>query len=222
MSSLVLLISLSQLLSPISGNFIKETKQGKKISEIVSGKFYYAPPSQLLFHVYNPLEQIFTFNGDTLILFYPKEKKAFKIKSLNPMVSSSVSSTWTFNDKIDFSKLGYLFVKKQKMADTLYSYWVPKGKSVIKAIIIGRLKNRMVSIEIDGVQQNQFSKILYTKHLQHNSFCIPTETYSIQCPPADTLIEHFTYQDIRFDIEIPDSISHFSIPNGIPVKEVVW
>lgn len=205
----------------IIGDFIKETRQGQREVEIVSGKFYYAPNGLLLFSVLKPIEQIFTFNSDTLILFYPKEKLAFKIKSANPIFAISSNAPFMYKEKLDLTRLGFMFVKKKKSVDTLYSYWVPNNRSIIETIVLGEVSNKLISIEIKD-KRNQFVKVIYGEFIEYNNFNIPTDIYSMQSFKVDTLIEHYRYQNLQFNVQLPDSILYFSLPEGCQIKEVMW
>ncbi len=221
MSFLLLLFLLKNDQITITGDFIKETRQGQRKVEIVSGKFYWTPNGLLLFSVLKPVEQIFTFSSDTLILFYPKENLAFKIKSYNPVFAISSNAPFMYRGKLDLTQLGFMFVKKKKTVDTLYSYWVPKDRSIIETIVLGEVSNRLISIEIKD-KRNQFVKVIYGEFIEYNKFNIPTEIYSMQSFEVDTLIEHYQYQNLQFNVQLPDSIMHFSIPEGCQIKEVMW
>lgn len=205
----------------VTGDFIKETKQGHGEVEVVSGKFYWTTNGLLLFSVLKPVEQIFTFHSDTLILFYPKKNLAFKIKSYNPVFTIPSYAPFMYSGRIDLTQFGFMFVKKKKTLDTLYSYWVPKDRGIIETIVVGEVSNRLISIEIKA-KRNQFAKVIYGQFIAYKNFNVPTEIYSIQSFGVDTLIEHYRYQNLQFNVQLPDSIVHFSIPEGCQIKEIMW
>lgn len=212
------MIILNQFPHTISGDFVKETRE-RTTRETISGIFYAALPHRVLFWVHDPVNQIFTFNQDTLILYYPDEKKAFKIKTSNPL---TLDTQWGLNREPDFSKLGYLFTKKIQSGDTLYSYWISKGKSEIGSIVVGRFGDRIVFIEVKDNDQKLLAKTSYLNYLNYEDIYIPTQIHSFNIINSDTLEESISYDNIQFDIELPDSILNFRIPEGTEIKEVEW
>lgn len=205
----------------ITGDFVKELKQGARETEVISGQFYYAPDGVLLFYILEPIQQVFTYNKDTLILFYPNQNLGFKIKIFNPVFTLPSNTPFIQKEKLNLAQLGFMFVKREKKADTLYSYWVPKEKNQIEKIILTDVSNKLTTIEIK-TKRNHTIKVRYDKFIEYNNFNIPTDIYYIQFYEADTVIEHYQYKNLKFDVHIPDSILHFSIPEGAQIKEVMW
>jgi len=211
------------VLTTISGDFIKETTHGYKMAEEISGKFYYAGSDKfLLYFTQQPVKQFFTFNNDTLILYYPEDKIAFKIKLNYPLFNIRNKLSFFLDKELNFTNLGFLFVNKASIADTSYTYWVPKNDKIgIKVIIIGKIENNISSIEIKDAQ-NQSTKVLYNKYIKFKSLFLPTDVKIIEFWKNDTITEHYRYQNLQFNSELPDSIRNFTIPKGTKIKTVIW
>lgn len=202
-------------LKTLTGDFIRET-YNQSDKETITGSFYYSAPSQILLHIKTPTNQILTWNKDTLIIFYPEEKKAFKIsKTLNPLpqLISVISGAQGIEN------LGWTLFKKVKKGDTLYSYFVSEKQEIIGSMAIGKIKNKIVASEIRDTDGTLIAKTSFSRHLQNN---IPSRISLWRVSDADTTREEIELKNMIFNSQIPDTILHFSIPQSPDIEITYW
>lgn len=93
--------------------------------------YVYRSDSIFVIRVTKPVNQTIYFSGDTMMVVYPAEKRAFKIKSgftlqfQTPAGPSSKLGT-------TLKKAGFIFVKRERTQDTVKEVWMhPKTKSMV-------------------------------------------------------------------------------------------
>lgn len=171
----------------ISGVFAKYY-HSSRTSDTVMGRFYKPKFGPISFIVNKPLEQMITYSEDTMIVYYPHEKKAFKIKSLsNVITQSNITSEFREIFKV-LKKSGYIFLKKERKEDTTLSYFAhEKLKTTLK--IAYDKKGRVFEVSV----KDQKGKLLYsTKALNYqaldDSTFFPKEIITITQVDTETFV----------------------------------
>jgi outer membrane lipoprotein-sorting protein len=193
--------------------------------EIVKGIIYYQAPNNVVVEVHTPLEQIMAITDKVMLIYYPNAKKAFRIKSKNPIPPPFIQTIiGAMKEDYGLIKQGYTFIKHEKKGDTLYTYWEPpsKQKKNLGVFILGTLSNKLVYAEAQIPDGTPAVKSFYQKHLQFGDSYIPLDISSEYYNESDIMREHIIFSDVKFNPVIPDHILEFKIPDGIPVKEVEW
>ena len=81
----------AQKLDTIYLEFERKAVQGDT-TEAVNGVAYYQSPGKVLIEVQEPVNQIMLINGSEMLIYYPVEKKAFRIKAKVPLPMPFVQS----------------------------------------------------------------------------------------------------------------------------------
>ncbi len=138
------------IFSQIICNF-KRIYSEKDRKETVKGKIYYFIPNNFYIEVKEPLMQAITKKTDTLFIYYPKEKRGFKILTYPhdlPLGMNFLSFQYMKGDTL-FKEAGFIFVRKAKRKDTIITEWTTKGK-IKRNYVIKKLKDKITEILIKG------------------------------------------------------------------------
>lgn len=200
----------------ISGKIERIVQQGTK-KQVFSGNILFNIPDIFYLHLYSPINQIFFIKKDSLFIYYPVDKRAFKGIVRNPMNNPLFNMMIGTNKRIDLTPYHFRFLRKITKGDTIYSEWV-ENKKGIPVVKIGRLNGKQISFEIDGKDKKLLAKTEYKKHIKAGKIYFPVKTYSIIILPNDTLKETVEYSDIMMDSLVPDSVKNFHFPEGIKVE----
>jgi outer membrane lipoprotein-sorting protein len=172
-----------------------------------------------------PLEQVMAITDKVMLIYYPNAKKAFRIKSKNPVPPPFIQTILgAMKEDYGLIKQGYTFIKHEKKGDTLHTYWAPppKQKKILGTFILGTLSNKLVYAEAQTPDGTPAIKSFYRNHLKFGDSYIPLDISSEYYNESEITREHITFSDVKFNPVIPDRILNFKIPDGIPTKEVEW
>jgi hypothetical protein len=215
----------SEMLNTFSAQIERTLVEHNK-EEIVKGIIYYQAPQEVFIEVDTPLEQIMAITDKVMLIYYPNAKKAFRIKSKNPIPPPFIQTIiGAMKEDYGLIKVGYTFIKHEKKGDTLYTYWEPpsKQKKFLGIFILGTLSNKLVYAEAQTPDGTPAVKSFYRKHLKFGDSYIPLDISSEYYDKSEIMRgEHIIFSDVKFNPVIPDRILNFKIPDGIPVKEVEW
>ena len=198
----------------ISGSFTRSLKFGLK-KEVVKGKFYVIPEEKIVFEVDSPIHQFLTFKADTMILYYPEDSVAFKIRS-----SLTFSSTGLNYVKYDFGKKlkehGFVFLKKEIKGDTTKHFWAhPDSKISVSFSIVNKL------IQSFTVESDKGDTLLLLNIGDYlflgDSINFPTYIRTV----SNDFSEEIFLNDIKL-VEPPDFIINFRIPKGVKIVKKGW
>ncbi|MGB9595140.1 MAG: LolA family protein [Candidatus Poribacteria bacterium] len=208
----------------ISLNF--ERKIVKEDStEIVKGISYYKSPQKLYIEVQHPLKQIMAIENNVLTIYYPIEKKAFRIKSKGPIQMPFIQSILSaMKEDYGLSDVGYTLTKSEMRGKILYTYWEPpkKYKKQMGKFIIGVENGLLSCSEALDPKGKTVIKSFYKKHIEINGKYFPLEVQSEITDGSIQIKEYIIYSNVKINIPLPQEVINFSIPNSVPVKEIEW
>lgn len=193
-------------------------------TEIVKGISYYKAPQKLYIEVQQPLKQIMTIENNVLTIYYPIEKKAFRIKSKGPIQMPIIQSILSaMKDDYGLSDIGYTMTKSEMKGKTLYTYWEPpkKYKKQMGRFILG-IENGLLSYsEALNPKGETIIRSSYKKHIELNGKYFPLEIQS-EITDGSRQTEYITYSNVKINISLPLEIANFNIPDSVAVKEIEW
>jgi len=218
------LASGSQAPNTLSLKFEREVIQSDS-TEIVKGLAYYQSPKKVFIEVQEPISQIMTIDGDVMTIYYPVEKKAFRIKAKGPIPMPFIQTILSvMKDDYGLTEMGYTFANHEKKGDTLYTYWNPpkKLKKHLGKFVLGTADGLLVSAEARGPKGKTVAKSLYSKHTKLGEKYFPLEVRSEIYAESNRTEEHVTYSDVKFNVSLPAEVISFKIPDSVTVKEIDW
>jgi len=199
----------------LSGTFTKF--YASSISQdTVSGSFYKRQKGAMSYVVEKPINHIIIYSYDTMIVYYPKRKKAFKIKSVEDVLQKNSYFTDLKLYINNLRNAGYIFIKKQQNADTVISYWSHEKQKIILKLAYDQ-KGRVYEVNV----KTEGGKNLYTMRAEdyitlQDSVFFPKKI--IATTPKDT--EMFVFDNIcivPFET-LPSFIKNPVIPDSVSVQ----
>lgn len=227
---LILLIALNMALptnklpDTISLKFERKVIQNES-TEIIKGTAYYQAPHRIFLEVNHPLKQIMLVEKNVLTIYYPIEKRAFRINSKGPIPMPFVQAILSsMKDDYGLSEMGYTLEKHKKKGDMLCTFWNPPKaqKKRMGRFILGTKDGLLTYAEALDPKGKTVIKSFYKKHVEFNGKHFPLESVSEIKNGSNFSKEYVTYSDVKFNNALPDEAINFRIPDSIPVKEIEW
>ncbi len=215
----------SQKVDTISLQFERKVVQNDT-TEVVKGIAYYQAPQKVFIEVQEPVSQIMLVDGEVMLVYYPVEKKAFRITAKGPIPMPFIQGILSaMKDDYGLTEMGYTLTKHEKKGDTLYTYWDPPKelKKQMGEFILGTTANgALVYAEARKSKGKATAKSFYSKHIELAGRQFPMEVRS-EIVDGNSHIEEFvSYSDLKLNISLPDKVTGFELPDSISVKEVEW
>lgn len=193
--------------------------------EVVKGNIYYQAPNLTVLKVTDPINQWMILENDTMIIYYPKEEKAFKYTSKNPF---SLPFFQIFvnigKDNLGLSEAGFTLVRNEIKEDTLITYWKPpkQVKKALGNIIVGLSNDKLVLVEMHSPKRKKLARITFGNHFQYGDIFYPLEVVSVKYQKNGSTTEKVVYDNPQFNVELPQEVLNFKIPDSIEVEEIEW
>ena len=122
--------------------------------------------------------------------------------------------------------IGYTLDKHDVVDQILYTYWKPpeKAKDKLGRVILGMHNDRLISAEIKNPEGYIIGRSRYQNHSKIGINYIPMEVTSSTYGEKSEVLqqEKIVYSNPQVNIEIPNPILNFTIPESVEVKEVRW
>lgn len=227
---IALLINLMQLTieskvpDTLSLNFERKVAQGDS-TEIIRGVAHYQSPQKLFIEVKHPINQIMIIDGETMLIYYPLEKKAIRYKTKTqipiPFVQTIISIV---KDDYGLTEMGYTLKKRKTEDNTVYTYWDPPRelKKHLGSFILGITNERLVYVEAKNPRGKTIAKSSYKKHIEIMGKFIPMEIHTDIYDETKIKAEDVLYSNVKLNIPLPDDVVKFKLPENISVKDVEW
>jgi len=198
----------------VSGKFIRSTQTGEE-KEVIKGKFYSIPGKSLIFEVDSPVHQFLTFKGETLLLYYPEDSVAFKIKSSLVFVQDGMQFAGQRLGK-KLKEMGFLFLRREIKGDTVTSFWTHSQLKNTVALQI--CKQRMVGLRVEDEKGDTVLILKAGKYVQlADSLYFPGYIETV----GSSVREKIIFRDLKTG-DIPLFIKQFCIPEGVEIIKKGW
>jgi hypothetical protein len=214
-------------LKTLSLDFTRELTENDKTEYIAGTLHYDARATRVVVEVTEPLKQIMVVKDKELEIYYPVEKQAFRFISEGriplPFVESIVQSTQAEHG---LTAVGYSLEKHDIVNEVLYSYWSPpkKAKDKLGTIILGMQDDRLISAEIKNPKGHIIARSHYQNHSKVGMNYVPMMVTSSTYGEKSEVLqyEHIVYSNPQVNVNPPNQILNFAIPESVEVKEVKW
>ena len=214
-------------LKTLSLDFTRELTEKDKTEHIAGTLHYDVKAARVVVEVTEPLKQIMIVKDNILEIYYPMEKQAFRFISEGrvplPFVESIIQSTQA---EYGLTAIGYTLDKHDVVDQVLYTYWKPpeKAKDKLGRVILGMHKDRLISAEIKNPEGYIIGRSRYQNHSKIGINYIPMEVTSSTYGEKSEVLQHekIVYNNPSVNVETPNPILNFTIPESIEVKEIKW
>ena len=214
-------------LKTLSLDFTRELTENDKTEYIAGTLHYDASAARVVVEVAEPIKQIMVVKDKELEIYYPVEKQAFRFISEGriplPFVESIVQSTQAEHG---LTAVGYSLEKHDIVNEVLYSYWSPpkKAKDKLGTIILGMQDDRLISAEVKNPKGHIIARSHYQNHskvgMNYVPMMVTSSTYGTKSEVLQ--YEHIVYSNPQVNVNPPNQILNFAIPESVEVKEVKW
>lgn len=213
----------SQIFKTVSVEFIRTIRQNDT-KELLKGNIYFTGEKFILI-TKSPLIQWMIIKNSNMLIYYPNEKKAIKIKSQNPISLPFFQSfLGLVEDNLGLSKLGYTISKNELHQDTLFVHWKPpkNAEKMLGEYILALKDNKIILTILKSPNGKTITQTTYKKYTNYGDQYFPLEINSITYLESNVTIESINYINPVFNKTIPKEITNFNLPKNVVVKEVQW
>lgn len=214
-------------LKTLSLDFTRELTENNKTEHITGTLHYDVKTARVVVEVTKPIQQIMVVKENTLEVYYPIEKQAFRFIAEGriplPFIESIIQSTQA---EYGLTAIGYTLDKHDIIDKVLYTYWKPpeKSKEQLGTVILGMRDDKLISAEVKDPKGHIIARSLYQKHSKIGIHSIPmTVTSSTYGPKSEVLQrEKIVYNNPQVNTEPQNPILNFTIPESVKIKEIKW
>ncbi len=187
--------------------------------EEAHGVLYVQPGQRFVMEVQQPVHQILTFRGDTLILYYPEDSVAFKVKSSTrffPLGPRAVAF-----DDARLKDLGFVFLRRRQQGDTLWTDWAHPSEKI--RVTVRKVAGRLHRLEFRD-EHDQVVMSLVAREYQDlgQGWVIPRWVKTLQALPDGFSEETFRLDSLALTSNVPPWVQHLKIPEGVRVLLKGW
>mgnify|MGYP000064708253 FL=1 len=194
--------------------------------ERVCGVIYHcAEPERTVVKVEEPLEQWMVLEEGKLEIFYPQDRRAFRITG---RTSGSLPFLEAFlmplKDDYGLEGSGYSLSGHDVEGDTLITYWDPpeKLRKTLGKFILAYKGDKLIKTELRDPGGRTLARSIYCDHVPYSGAFLPTRISTVRFSPSDTTYEDLIYTEPKFDLPLPEEVLDFRIPEDVDVEEVRW
>lgn len=214
-------------LKTLSLDFTRELTENDKTEHIAGTLHYDVQVARVVVEVTQPLKQIMIVKNNILEIYYPVEKQAFRFISDGriplPFIESIIQSTQA---EYGLTAIGYTLDKHDVVDKVLYTYWTPpkKAKDKLGTIILGMQDNYLISAEVKNPNGHIIGRSRYQNHSKIGTNYIPMTVTSSTYDEESQVLQHeqIVYTNPQVNVETPNPLLNFSIPESVEVKEIKW
>ena len=214
-------------LKTLSLDFTRELIENDKTERIVGTLHYEAKAARVVVEVSEPVKQIMVVKDKVLEIYYPVEKQGFRFISEGriplPFVESIIQSIQAENG---LTAIGYSLEKHDIVDKVLYTYWAPpeKVKEKLGTVILGMRDDRLISAEVKNPKGHIIARSHYQDHSRIGINYIPMKVTSSTYGPKSEVVqsEHILYSNPQVNVDSPNPMLNFTIPESVEVKEIKW
>jgi hypothetical protein len=214
-------------LKTLSLDFTRELTESNKTERIAGTLHYDVKTARVVVEVTEPVKQIMIVKDKVLEIYYPAEKQAFRFISEGrvplPFIESIIQSTQA---EYGLTAIGYTLNKHDVLDKVLYTYWSPpeKAKDKLGTVILGMRDDRLILAEIKNPEGYIIGRSRYENHTRIGVNYIPmtviSSTYGVKSEVLQR--EQIVYSNPQVNVETPNPILNFTIPESVEVKETKW
>lgn len=217
-------IIFSQTFQTLQVTFERCTKVENK-KETIKGNIYYQGLNRVVLKVTEPVLQWMILEGNTMLIYYPNERKAFRFISKNPFSLPFFQAfIGVLRGDFGLSEAGFKLARKEVRKDTLLTLWEPpkQAKRILGTTIVGLVENRLAFAEVQDAKGERLIRTTYSNHFQYGVSFLPLEIISVRYQKRDSIIEKVIYAVPQFNVTLPQEVTNFKIPEDIKIKGVEW
>lgn len=214
----------AQSIDKISAQFTRTTQRGNAAPERTEGIVYLDARGTIWIKVLRPVDQWVIVDKNTMLLYYPKEHKAFRFTRSSPFALPLYQSFFALSDDpADLSRYGFTLTGHQTNGDTLITSWTGPGKtSEGDAVNVALSKDRLAFIEVRDSNGMIKAKTTYSDYFKKGRRAFPLRINSLQHLSDIRTEDRMEYAAVQFNEPFPKEVTSFSIPSSVVITDIQW
>ncbi|MEO0107783.1 MAG: hypothetical protein ABIK62_01240, partial [candidate division WOR-3 bacterium] len=238
----------AQSLSSVSVAFERFVVR-KAAAELVRGHVFFAQPDLLLLRadssaftdgsvrsddstalndlrrMLKPVNQWMRFQDTALLIYYPDEARAFEIHARHPLLLPFFQAfVGVVKEDFGLPQAGFTLSRTENRGETLVVHWLPSKALTryLRSVSVCLTADRLAAVESRDTKGGVVSRAEYGDHVEWHGTWFPQRITLVQHQGCETTFEQVSYSDPQFGIELPDSVTRFSLPIGVECQRVTW
>jgi hypothetical protein len=188
-------------------------EKGKR--EKATGELYYISPIQMFVRVRSPINQILYLQENLLTVYYPDDRRAFKLRSKGLFQTSFPSGLVNLGMESFLSRAGYKRKEVRGEGSEKREMW--KGKLGDVEI---RRRGRVLTLLDVKMKGGGRITIRYDDYVEVGDMKVPKRIYKREEVRGRKVEEVIRHSKVEFLDRIPPEVEGFRIPPGIKVEEI--
>ncbi len=205
-------------------DFIRYTSENGRV-DTVRGQLWHYSSRHVALIVAHPLEQWMFLDSNHMILYYPKEKKAFRFVSKREFAMPFFQAFLSAREgRTALPEMGFTLKQNLEKGDTLYSLWEPpvKSRKEIGVARVGLLKGRLIVSEADDPNGNMLAESFFRNYQTKEGVSFPMEIEIHTNAGKRHMVEKTLFENLQPNTVLPGYIQDFQIPADAQIKEMEW
>lgn len=209
--------------STLKGEFVRISTVASE-SDTVMGNFWFFDKHRIILNVDHPLDQRMEIDGKVILIYYPGDKRAFRITCETPVLLPIVPGlVAALKPDGGLGGLGYEMWGYRSSADTVYSFWKhPSLQDDSNRCELAHVDHSLVQVRLDMPEKQHETVIEYSDFVLVRDVRFPTSIFNRNVDGKTITTEWVYLGALEADLEIPDSIRQFRIPPEIEIEERKW
>ena len=194
-------------------------------TEVTKGTIFYQAPQIIVLKITEPIYQWMMFDGNSMRIYYPNERKAFYFNSETPF---SLPFFQVFLEAakpgFELTEVGFTLERNQVKEDTLFTYWIPPKqlKNEVENAILALAQDRLVFVELQDTEGKRLARTTYSQHFQYGEAFFPLEIVKVRYHDNSSTVEKTIYSNPQFNIPLSEEALDMKIPADVEVEEIEW
>lgn len=204
--------------------FFTRTVEKPTSSDRSEGEIYYQADGSLYLKVDEPVNQWMVWSKDNLLVYYPEKNNGYRylnVRSKNlPFFDAFISH---YKEDFGLSDLGFTLEGNSTRGDTLITKWEPEDKKIKKVygkFLLGSYNNRIISAQAYNKQGGLLRESYFSDHIAFNGKYYPRTIRLISHIKGQVQTEIVHYSNIQFNVQIPQRIQDFAVPQNANIREI--
>jgi hypothetical protein len=200
--------------------------EGTRGVETKRGTFFFNVSGAVHIVTSSPSVQHVHILGKEMTLYYPREQKAYVIRSQNaiepPILSPLLLAT---TPDFGLSSLGYSLERDRVQHDTVMTFWVSKDdeSNIRSEAVITASRGRTLRIDVRDSATASNLRLQFENFVKMpNGRWLPLQLKSQKQAGDQQQLETTSLSEVRFNQSEPDSIRNFALPSGITPQQMQW
>ncbi len=207
----------------ISGKFLKIFERNNVIDSVYS-QFYFKSTPFMYIETHTPFHQIMIIEKNITLVYYPKRKLAYRLKSDRPPLFPAISYLIAFfHTEEGFANLGLNLQQQDFRGDTLITLWgSPDPKKKFGHYQLIQVDDKTLKVTYTSPDTSNINVLRFDDFVTLDNIVLPMTIVSEQTSTNNYSIETIYLQDVKINLPIPPQYLNFNLPQDTKVIEKEW